>query len=919
MNKLILSILLLSVAAWCYTVDGVSATVADCQVTNTEAMPLQFHVENSDQATHTVRIQYDLPQNKGLKYTFERLDGQTATPQYCSGIGGIGGIDDAIVNLKLLSNSRYALDVQFKQPPGTRDFIIVLFPEDDGIIEKNPNSNPFALMVDEPGSPLDNEIVRVYKPTKRHVPAEYLEPGYDKYFDANIMGTEKDGQKDLNYWGAEVIHKNLKNIVDLNVPVLGAIKDTRMLMASFGEMMNEFQWNESTFDGHMHMYETQIFDSRLIMMNRCWSVAVFNLYNYYYGNRNIHADALTQDEMVFHAKTVFDKRDPITGMFNANTSEGAANETSAKLMEWAMPGIGTHIYNNVKKDPLTVDLAKKNLLDGKPIFISVNTGACGHAMLLDGVAQSADGTIFAHIVNIDNLGDERYISWENLTHILTGYILHDHGKDEITFTKTDAAYPVDSDSDGDKVCDFDEQYRFHSNPKAWSSDGDNISDYDEIKAVFSKAAVSFDSEGEYFATPNFEFLSWKDFSKYPYNDPNFNWSTLVPQKAPLYDLPDGVTLYAMDQLYVNDNTYCYNAPLDNAGFDLDFACDVVSEGERAQYSMNLGARILVKNAYTKGGAILRSGAAARKILIYREPTEVNSFVSKQAESIGAVYYPHVWPFAPIAKLARDLDVGNQSKIVKREDGAYTLKDGDRFKMLKVESGAKLIIGKGEMYIGDIQIDAGATYTFENPGYATELHLNGNFTWRGTFDASSIDKTGLRESVENLIARSFKIFQHSERQMYVDVAWNGTIFAPYASLVLGQTQESKVLYGRFLGKNIYVHQSAKVYNVDYRPTGGPILKKAIAKPAESASTLEKACDTRISSISRNEIRFSLKSEGMTEISIMSTNGKKVFSVPASRMASGENSILWSSAGLSNGLYVAVLKHNGSVSGKSFMLK
>jgi hypothetical protein len=914
MNKLILSILLLSVAAWCYTVDGVSATVADCQVTNTKAMPLQFHVENSDQAAHTVRIQYNLPQNKGLKYTFERHHGLTATPQDC---GGIDGIDDAIVNLKLLSNARYALDVQFKQQPGTRDFIIVLFPEDDGFIEKNPKSNPFALMVDEPGSPLDNEIVRFYKPTKRYVSAEYLEPGYDKYFDANIMGTEKDGQKDLNYWGPEVIHQSLKNIVDLNVPLHGAIKDTRMLMASFGEMMNEFQWNESTFDGHMDMHGTQIFDSRLIMMNRCWSVAVFNLYNYYYGNRNIHADALTQDEMVFYAKTDVDKRSPITGVFTANKGEGASIATSAKLMEWAMPDIKPHIHDNVIKDPLTVDLAKKNLLDGKPIFISVNTGAGGHAMLLDGVAQSADGTIFAHIVSFDNMGGERYMSWENLTRILTSYILHDHGKDEITFRKTDAIYPVDSDSDGDKVCDFDEQYRFHSNPKAWSSDGDNISDYDEIKAVFSKAAVSFDLEGENFATPDFEFLSWNDFSKYPYNDPNFNWSTLVPQKAPLYDLPEGVTLYAMDQLYVNDNAYCYNVSFDdNPEFISSLGCDVVSEGERAQYSMNLGARILVKNAYTKGGALLRSGAATQKILIYREPTEVNTFVSMQAESIGAVYYPHVWPFAPIAKLAKDLDVGNQSKIVKKEDGAYTLKDGDRFKILKVESGAKLIIGKGEMYIGDIQIDAGATYTFETPGYATELHLNGNFTWRGTFDASSINKTGLRESVEKRIARSFKIFQHSERQMYVDVAWNGTIFAPYASLVLAQTQESKVLYGRFLGKNIYVHQFAKVYNVAYAPNDGPMLKKVIAKPAP---TLEKACDTRISSISRNEIRFSLKSEGMTEISIMSTSGKKVFSVPASRMASGENSIQWSSAGLSNGLYVAVLKHNGSVSGKSFVLK
>lgn len=41
-----------------------------------------------------------------------------------------------------------------------------------------------------------------------------------------------------------------------------------------------------------------------------------------------------------------------------------------------------------------------------------------------------------------------------------------------------------------------------------------------------------------------------------------------------------------------------------------------------------------------------------------------------------------------------------------------------------------------------------------------------------------------------------------------------IFAPNADLVLGQS--SKKLYGRFLGKNVTVHQYAQVYSVPFNP-------------------------------------------------------------------------------------------------------
>lgn len=51
-------------------------------------------------------------------------------------------------------------------------------------------------------------------------------------------------------------------------------------------------------------------------------------------------------------------------------------------------------------------------------------------------------------------------------------------------------------------------------------------------------------------------------------------------------------------------------------------------------------------------------------------------------------------------------------------------------------------------------------------------------------------------------------------MFIEGIFGGTIYAPLSKLILGQTH--KILYGRFLAKDITVHQFTKVYRVDYNP-------------------------------------------------------------------------------------------------------
>ena len=105
---------------------------------------------------------------------------------------------------------------------------------------------------------------------------------------------------------------------------------------------------------------------------------------------------------------------------------------------------------------------------------------------------------------------------------------------------------------------------------------------------------------------------------------------------------------------------------------------------------------------------------------------------------------------------------------------------------------------------NIQLESGSKVQFINPGKKTVIHLNGSTIWRSRT---------LNEDLEE-VARGFMLIQHSNETMTVEGMWAGTIFAPNADLILGQS--SKTLYGKFIGRNIAVHQYSNVYNVNFEP-------------------------------------------------------------------------------------------------------
>ena len=72
----------------------------------------------------------------------------------------------------------------------------------------------------------------------------------------------------------------------------------------------------------------------------------------------------------------------------------------------------------------------------------------------------------------------------------------------------------------------------------------------------------------------------------------------------------------------------------------------------------------------------------------------------------------------------------------------------------------------------------------------------------------------RNDSKDLVAKGFMLVQHSSETMIVEGQWAGTIVAPNADLLLGQSY--KILYGQFLGNNVTVHQYSTIYNVVFNP-------------------------------------------------------------------------------------------------------
>lgn len=884
---------------------------------NLRASRFHLNIHNSENRTKQVRI----------AGKFSGLDEQRRL--YVSGceVDKVPGIDAMVNFYRSNLDNQYVLDIMLDVPQGDKNICVNLFANTRSDFKTSAFSVDWKGGVDgvRPDyvtgkNPLDNKVEYNYidKRAQRDALENTHELSYGEVFQATTMynsGMESSsGKEKFEVFGSNLNYaKQISaiSLVDLHIGSYGVYKDTRMLMPTLGVNIEKYRWNESTFDGHVMLYQGT--EERTFSVLRCWAAGVFNIYSYFFGNRNTNPEALTQDEMVYIAKTLSSKTpyNRMYGLFVPNTNEGGSNERSANLMNEIMPGVNAKARDFDRSTfggPEIYDFLKENAeRRGKPLYISISEGGVSHAhaLLIDGVAltNDADRDTLVHLVNLDNFGNEGYVYLNALKTVLTGYITYDLPTDFSNYKKTDSEYPVDVDSDHDGIVDFDEAYRFDHLVNGNNNDG--VSDYEKL----------------YYSTITLPITDVKydkglGFSVYTVN---YNRSSSL----------DDITLYALDYLSVNDNVVCLRYDVsekvkgdpEKVKVDTtDYGCNVASEGKFMSNAVNVGSRALVGMVYSKSGVLVRDGAKIGSAFLYNKGLNdyAVEYQNYRGTAVATAYLPpDKWPYTVDKTLESINDkIGNEQKIIKNGE-TFTISDEDGhngFSFLKVESGGKLIIGTGVMYIGAIQLESGSSFMFEHPSYKSELHLNGSVIWHGTYvknPSNGDDKDA---------ACGFKLVQHSDREMYMDSEWHGSIVAPYSKVVMGQASCAKKIYGQVFGKRIAVHQTSKVYHVTYSPKNLVPAKKAVDPIVEEKVAAKAApSNVKITGANRKSINFTTTTAGHFQVSVMKLDGTVVSSFSVDKDVAGAESINWNSANVPNGAYMLAIKHNGKVSGKMISLK
>lgn len=595
----------------------------------------------------------------------------------------------------------------------------------------------------------------------------------------------------------------------LNVTPLAARKDTRLLDVKWGEMAVAREWDKPHWS-HPHYDEEESY--------RCWAVGAQMLNRYYGGD-------LTQDELKLNFKgyrnlSVFSDsgKAKILGAFLHYNRGGMADSLLTSVVLWAL---GNDV-KLVRNDSLpTEDEVRTWIGAGIPLYVWTE----GHVMLLDAYRISLSGRMDVRVLNTDNDGTAE---WRVLkSSALKGFIAA-----TVSGNVRESDSRIHTDSDGDGLMDYDEIERFGTDPYNPDSDGDGIDDKTEIfsytirdtitdkdssswkngltQLTFAdidgdslRAELDWDSDGGGKADgeedKNKNGLKESEESDVYDADDDF---TPVEISS---DVPGILTLYARERLLVNDGVRCRQNSKN---------CDIASESKDSTYAVSIGRSAYVRRITSKGGIFFRDYATVTgNVRVYSLPGKVLNLEKQNNVRFDKAFILQLetlWPYR-VAELPAMQDAGQVTKEIAYNE-SYTLKDGDHFQTLKVSPGGTLFVEPGEMFIGNVQLESGSRVLFVNPGMQTILYLNGGVIWRART---------LNEDLEK-VAKGFKLIQHGTETMIVEGMWAGTIFAPNADLILGQSKKS--LYGRFLGKNVTVHQYAQVYGIPFSPEINTVIAR-----------------------------------------------------------------------------------------------
>ncbi len=451
-----------------------------------------------------------------------------------------------------------------------------------------------------------------------------------------------------------------------------------------------------------------------------------------------------------------------------------------------------------------------SLLKDKPIYVSQcnfkreecdpTQYASFHVLLVDGFRYRTPDSVEFHFINTDNYGTNewRVLFGENWLFIYSFYVIGN--VDSVRSTLPEVH--VDTNSDG--VMDFDEMYRFDSDYRLRDTDGDGIDDKTEIYSYVMREKIAALNGMRSMILPGTTTrITGRGLEKEMYADIDGDG------KRAENEIPDNVVIYSLDYIRINDGIVLYPGSSENSQCKTD--CNVVADAKEG-VSVIVGAGAAIGDIYSKGQVWVRNRGIVGTVRYYGLPQEYTTILQDVTLTSDRDFYKgfvdinldeRLWPYRIPEFKARRVK-SNAEKIVKSSE-CDTLRNGDAFKTIKVEAGGRLYFGEGEITVNKLQLDAGSSISFVKPGFSTILHVNEKIQWNTIIENHNF----------GIVASGFKLYYYGEEKFFVHGVWAGTLIAPNAKLVLGQTQNKKI-YGQFLGNGVTVHQYSKIFRVEFNP-------------------------------------------------------------------------------------------------------
>ena len=636
-------------------------------------------------------------------------------------------------------------------------------------------------------------------------------------------------------------------------------KDTRLLNISWGELADVRKWD--TIHAPLDPATRPLDEDE---GHRCWAIAIQNL-NHYYRMANGQKGNLTLDEIValeHMYKDADDFYDTATTSFPLlyENARGIGKNPALTAFPLNRGGYGEFMLSWALNIPRPKEYSTKDefqgsqeliaqmwidsLSDGKPIYVNqcnFQRDSCDlddrdvghHALLIDGFRYRTADTVEFHFVNTDNYGTNewRLLKGENWHYIYSFFIISNTDTVRATLPEVH----VDSDSDG--VMDFDELYRFESDYRLKDTDNDGIDDKTEIYSYVIREKINGKKDVYHpgmftgFGVKNETYADIDGDEKRAENDDdsdgdnikdgdedlNHNGILDSGETDPYYkdnidsienEIPEDIIIYSSDFVRINDGVKFYRTPSNS---DCTIHCVVAAEAKDG-ISVIIGVKAIIGDIYSKGQVWVRNRGVVGPVRYYGLPQEYSTILQDITLSSDSDYYSgqidinlyeYIWPYH-IPEFTAKMVNTNEEKIVKAGE-CDTLRGLVSFKTIKVEAGGKLYFDEGEISVKNLQLDAGSTIDFVKPGFSTILHVNENIHWNTTIENQNF----------GAIAKGFKLYYYGNERFFVHGVWAGTLIAPNAKLVLGQTQNKKI-YGQFLGKGVSVHQYSKVFRVRFNP-------------------------------------------------------------------------------------------------------